>query len=59
MLKHAYHSTYHQLSKKHLDRYVQDFAGKQNIHNLDTMTQVQVVVACIVGKQFLYRNLIA
>lgn len=59
MFKRAYHGTYHQLSKKHLDRYVQEFAGKHNIRNLDTLTQMQVVVACMVGKRLKYKDLIA
>ena len=34
MLKRAYVGTYHKLSPKHLNRYVQEFAGKHNIRDL-------------------------
>ena len=33
MLKRAHAGTFHKLSPKHLDRYVQEFAGKHNIRD--------------------------
>ena len=39
VLKRAYHGTYHQLSKKHLNRYVTQFAGKHNLRDSDTIDQ--------------------
>ena len=59
MLKRAYGRTYHKLSPKHLDRYIQQFAGKHNIRDMDTMDQMQSVVASLVGKRLLYGNLLA
>ena len=36
MLKRAHMGTFHKLSPKHLDRYVQEFAGKHNMRNPGT-----------------------
>ena len=59
MLKRAHKGTFHKLSPKHLNRYVQEFAGKHNIRDLDTMAQMTVLTAALVGKRLLYRDLIA
>ena len=37
MLKRAHKDIYHRLSAKHLQRYVSEFAGRQNIRELDTL----------------------
>ena len=58
MFKRAYHGTYHHLSKKHLQRYNQ-FAGKHNVRTMDTLEQMQHVVAGMVGKRLLYKTLTA
>ena len=36
VLKRACHGVYHQLSPKHLQRYVNQFAGKHNVRHMDT-----------------------
>ena len=59
MLKRAYTGTFHKLSPKHLDRYVQEFAGKHNIRDSGTLAQMCAVVAGLVGRNLLYRDLIA
>ena len=41
MLKRAHMGTFHKLSPKHLDRYVQEFAGKHNMRNSGTLTQMR------------------
>ena len=58
MLKRGYHGTYHRMSPKHLQRYVNEFAGRHNIRNLDTIDQMAHVVAGMVGRRLLYRTLI-
>ena len=58
MLKRAHKGVYHRLSAKHLQRYVAEFAGRQNIRELDTLDQMQHVVAAMVGKRLLYRDLV-
>ena len=58
-LKRAYHGTYHHLSPKHLQRYVSEFAAKHNIRDRDTIDQMNAVVAGMVGKRLMHRELIA
>ena len=57
-LKRAYHGTYHQISKKHLNRYVSQFAGKHNIRSMDTIDQMESVVLGMQGKQLTYNALV-
>ncbi len=59
MLKRAHKGVYHKLSPKHLQRYVDEFAGRQNIREFDTIDQMTVVSAWLVGKRLRYRELIA
>ena len=59
MLKRAHMGTFHKLSPKHLDRYVQEFAGKHNMRNSGTLTQMRGTVARLVGRNLLYRELVA
>ena len=58
-LKRAHKGTYHQMSPKHLQRYVDEFVGRHNIRDRDTIDQMTAVVAGLVGKRLLYRDLIA
>ena len=58
MLKRGYHGTYHRMSEKHLQRYVNEFAGRHNIRDMDTVDQMAHVVAGMVGRRLLYRDLI-
>ena len=59
MLKRAHAGTFHKISPKHLDRYVHEFAGKHNIRESDTLAQMRDTVARLVGRNLLYRDLIA
>ena len=58
-LKRAHKGVYHKISAKHLDRYVRQFAGKHNDREADTIAQMQNVVAGMVGKRLMYRDLVA
>ena len=58
MLKRGYHGTYHRMSPKHLQRYINEFAGRHNIRSLDTLRQMEHVVAGMVGRRLLYKDLI-
>lgn len=59
LFKRGYHGTFHKLSQKHLDRYVREFAGRQNIRDMDTIDMMRVLVRGVVGKRLRYRELIA
>ena len=59
MLKRAHKGTFHKLSPKHLDRYVREFAGRHNVRELGTLAQMRDTVARLVGRNLLYRDLIA
>ena len=59
MLKRAHKGTFHKTSPKHLDRYVREFAGKHNIGDSGTLVQMRDTVARLVGRNLLYRDLIA
>ena len=58
-LKRAHMGTFHKISPKHLNRYVQEFAGKHNERERDTLDIMRHVVAGLVGKRLLHRDLIA
>ena len=59
MLKRAHKGTFHKLSPKHLDRYVQEFAGRHNVRELGTLAQMRDTVARMIGRNLFYRDLIA
>ena len=59
LLKRAHKGTFHKISPKHLDRYVQEFAAKLNIRESGTLAQMRSTVARLVGRNLLYRDLIA
>ncbi len=59
MLKRGYQGIYHKMSPKHLDRYVQEFAGRHNARNADTIDQMTGIVAGMEGKRLRYADLIA
>ena len=59
MLKRAHKGTFHKISPKHLQRYVSEFAGKHNVRDSGTLAQMRDTVAGLVGRNLLYRDLIA
>ena len=59
MLKRGYQGTYHHLSEKHLDRYVAEFAGRHNVREFNTITQMSQLAKGMVGKRLTYRELVA
>lgn len=58
IFQRAYHWTYRHLSKKHLNRYAQQFAGKHNVREIDTLAQIQCVVIGMVVRRIMYRELL-
>ena len=58
MLKRAHKGTFHKLSPKHLDRYVQEFAGRHNLRDEDTIDIMAPIATGMRGKRLRYRELI-
>ena len=59
MLKRGYHGTYHQMSVKHLVQYVNEFEGRHNQRDEDTVDQMAAIVRGMDGKRLRYRELIS
>ncbi|MCY3941353.1 MAG: IS1595 family transposase [Gammaproteobacteria bacterium] len=59
MLKRAIVGTYHQVSRKHLQLYVDAFAGRHNMRSLDTIDQMGRLAAGMAGRRLTYKTLTA
>jgi len=59
LFKRGYHGTFHHISKKHMHRYVDEFAGRHNIRYKNTMDQMSDVVKGFDNKRLRYKDLIA
>ena len=59
MLKRAHKGVYHKISSKHLQRYVDEFAGRHGVRELDTLEQMTSVLVGMTGKRLRYRDLVA
>ena len=59
MLKRGFEGTYHQMSEKHLGRYVAEFEGRHNDRTEDTEDQLVALAASMEGKRLRYADLIA
>ena len=59
MFKRSYIGTFHKISPKHLQRYVVEFEAKHNGRDSGTLTQMRDTVLRLVGRNLLYRDLIA
>ncbi len=58
MLKRAHKGTFHKMPPKHLQRYVNEFAGRHNIRELDTIDQMAVIASRLDRKLLPYQELI-
>lgn len=59
MFKRGHKGTYHKMSPKHLQRYVNEFKGRHNVRPLNTIEQMSNVVTGMTGKRLKYADLIA
>ena len=59
MLKRGRKGTFHKISRKHLHRYVNEFAGRHNIRSMDTIDQMAAIVRGMDQKRLMYKDLIA
>lgn len=58
LLKRGYYGTYHCMSPKHLQRYVNESAGRHNIRPLDTIEQMKAIAVRMDRKRLRYRGLV-
>ena len=59
MFRRGYHGTYHQMSVRHLGRYVGEFTARHNLRPLDTIDQMGRVAEGMQGKRLRYQDLVA
>ena len=59
MLKRRHTGTYHKMNVKHFHRYINEFAGRQNVRELDTLAQMSALARGMDGKVRRYRDLFA
>jgi len=57
LLKRGYYGTYHRMSPKHLQRYVNEFVGRHNIRGLDTVEQMKDTTKGLFDKEITYKKL--
>ena len=59
MLKRAYVGTYHHLSEKHLQRYVNEFAGRYGMRELGTHQHMRMTAYGLAARRLTYDDLTA
>lgn len=59
LLKRGLYGTFHQVSGKHLQRYVTEFASRSNVRRLDTQIQIDTLTSGLFGRVLPYRELTA
>ena len=59
LLKRGYHGTYHKMSPKHLQRYVNEFSGRHNVRCRDTIDQMTAIVRGLEGRRLRKADLTA
>ncbi len=57
-LKRGYHGTFHHVGPQHLDRYVNEFAGRHSRRPMDTADMMAESVRGMIGKHLPYTELI-
>lgn len=58
LLKRGYVGTFHRMSSEHMHRYVNEFAGRSNIRDLDTIDQMGMVAHSMSQKRLTYERLV-
>ena len=59
MLKRAHMGTFHKISPKHMQRYVDEFSGRHNIRRSNTIEQMRYLAGALIGRRLPYAELIA
>lgn len=57
LLKRGYYGTFHYMSPKHLQRYVNEFASRHSMDNLDTIDAIEVTTRSAVGRHLPWKEL--
>ncbi len=58
LMKRGYYGTYHRISPKHLGRYVNEFSGRHNVREQDTIAQMGLLAKGMAGKRLPYKELV-
>lgn len=58
LLKRGRYGIYHMMSAKHLHRYVNEFAFRQNTREAGTMSFIDAIISRMIGKRLTYKGLI-
>ena len=59
IVKRGYRGVYHHISPKHLQRYVNEFAGRFNLRHLDTLAKMETLFRGTIGKRLKRKDLTA
>ena len=59
MLKRGHKGVYHKMSPKHLHRYINEFAGRHNQREDDTIDQMAAVARGLGGRRLQYKELVS
>ena len=59
MLKRAHMGIFHKISPKHMDRYIQEFTGRHNVRELDTIDQMRRMAEGMALRRLTYEDLTA
>ncbi len=58
LLKRGWRGTYHNWSKKHIDRYLNEFTYRFNVNTIDQLTRIQIITTNGFNKRLKYKELI-
>ena len=59
MFRRGFQGVYHKMSAKHLQRHVDEFAGRHGVREDDTLKQMSRIATGLVGKRLRYSRLTA
>ncbi|MDE0265805.1 MAG: IS1595 family transposase [Thaumarchaeota archaeon] len=58
MMKRGYDGVFHHMSEDHLHRYVNEFAGRHNVRDMDTIDMMGTMAGNMAGSRLTYKSLI-